>query len=656
MGTDLDDLARLLPDYEVGAEIGRGQFGVVWHAQHLQLGRPVAVKQLAGPVAANAEHAARFRREARILASLDHPHVVRVFDYREDGDLHLLVMELLTGGTFADRRPGLSRDDFVAAIVAAASGLHHVHEQGVLHRDVKPENLMLDGRGVLKVTDFGIARGETLHASALSVTRAGEFFGTPAYVAPEQAAVSFGGGWPPVGPAADQYSLAAVLYESLSGRLTHDASGGVVGLCTNRMNEEATPLLEVAPEVPPPIADAVMRALARDPAARFDSVADFAAALDPAGGSRTAPPPPAPRRRRAVAVGAALVVVVAVGGFVMSQRGASGGPGGDGVRPPVARITARWSFPTGGNVFASPVRAGDLIVIGSEDGAVYGLDRGSGSERWRVQTGGPVRASAAVAGEQVWVGSYDGTLYGIDAAAGTVTAEAAVGFEMVSSPAVADGLVVVGANGVHAFDAQSGAPRWHFPTDDVVVSSPTVAGDLVVVGSNDGNVYGIGLSDGVERWRAVTGADVQSSPAVVDGVAYVGSRDGRVYAIDAADGAVRWSRAVGAAVKSSPLVAGDQVIVGTDAGRLVSLDRTSGAEQWAATAGRTIDSSPAVAGDLVVVGSNDGTVATFALDSGRRQAWFETGGPVLSSPLVDGDLVVVGSQDDRVYALNGVAS
>ena len=101
----------------------------------------------------------------------------------------------------------------IASVMAAASGLHHVHQHGVLHRDVKPENLMFDGGGTLKVTDFGIARQDTVQASAVGLTRAGEFFGTPAYIAPEQAAPTFGGGWPPVGPAADQYTLAAVLYE-----------------------------------------------------------------------------------------------------------------------------------------------------------------------------------------------------------------------------------------------------------------------------------------------------------------------------------------------------------------------------------------------------------------------------------------------------------
>ena len=120
----------------------------------------------------------------------------------------------------------MSVETAIAATLAAASGLHHVHEQGILHRDVKAENLMFDRRGALKVTDFGIARVDLADATVVNLTHAGEFFGTPAYVSPEQAGNALAEGWPPVGAAADQYSLAAVLYEALSGYLTHDTTGG----------------------------------------------------------------------------------------------------------------------------------------------------------------------------------------------------------------------------------------------------------------------------------------------------------------------------------------------------------------------------------------------------------------------------------------------
>src|SRR4051812_46649581 len=126
MSTDLPHVARVLSDYDIGREIGRGEFGVVWSGRHRQLRREVAIKQLAGSVSATAEYGARFRREARVLAQMDHPHVVTVYDYREAGELRFLVMELLPGGTFADRlASGMTFETAIGATLAAASGLHH---------------------------------------------------------------------------------------------------------------------------------------------------------------------------------------------------------------------------------------------------------------------------------------------------------------------------------------------------------------------------------------------------------------------------------------------------------------------------------------------------------------------------------------------------
>ena len=692
--TTLEDVARLLPDHALGPELGRGEFGVVWQARHRQLARDVAVKQLSAPVSGDPSLAARFHREARLLASLDHPHVVRVYDYREDADTRLLVMELLTGGTLADRRAdGMSLADAVAAVMAAASGLHHVHEHGVLHRDVKPENLMFDGRGTLKVTDFGIARGDEVAATAVGLTRAGEFFGTPAYIAPEQAAPTFGGGWPPVGPAADQYSLAAVLYDVISGSYTHDADGGWVRLCTRRMNEEAVPLRTRVPEVPAPVEAVVMRALRRDPAARYPSVEAFAVALghamtesfgpdwcdashvtirdagpihDAAGLSRaggTVPtavpvaPEGPPRSRRLLAIFAVAALAAAgVTAAVVAGGGSSGGG------PPTAttavadlplHLTRAWAVRTGGNVFASPVLAGDTIVVGSEDGTVYGIDRASGAMQWQRATGGPVRASAAVDGSTAYVGSLDGNVYALDTTDGSVRWQRDLGYEIVSSATVADGLVIVGADGLYALDAATGESQWHVDTSDVVVSSPAVAHGTVVVGSNDGSVYGATVADGSSVWHVATGGPVASSPVVAGGTAYVGSTDGSLYAIGLASHDVRWRRALGGPVKSSPVVTEGLVVVGTGAGRLVGLHTGHGKVAWSFTTARAIDSSPTALGDLVVVGTDDGDVYAVRVSDGRLEGRYATRGPVLSSPLVDGGTVIVGSQDDRVYAIDG---
>jgi non-specific serine/threonine protein kinase len=285
-----DDLERAFPEYELGVELGQGAHGVVWSARHRQLDREVAIKQL---LRAQADPE-QFRHEARVVARFDHPHVVRVYDYRESGDLRLLVMELLPGGSLAQRvQRGLGTPEILDAGVAAAAGLAHAHSHEIVHGDVTPSNLLFDGRDTLKVVDFGVAWAAASAAPGTSDLY--RPFGTPAFLSPEQAAAVLGSVGEDVTHLSDQYSLAASLYFSLTGRFTHDADGGPLALCRRRHELPAHPITSLTPAVPAAVADVLMRALARDPRERHRSSDEFGAALTDACGSgrtntRTASP------------------------------------------------------------------------------------------------------------------------------------------------------------------------------------------------------------------------------------------------------------------------------------------------------------------------------------------------------------------------------
>ncbi len=178
-------MAAALPRHVIGDELGRGAWGVVWSAYHETLGRHVAVKQLPRHLVADQEVRRRFRSEAKLIASLSNPHVVQVFDFIEHEDLCILVMERLDGGTLDDRfsARGISWPEACGSVLAACVGLDHAHARGVLHRDIKPQNLLFDSSGALKVTDFGIAK--VLGATTTVATAVGQVMGTPAYIAPE---------------------------------------------------------------------------------------------------------------------------------------------------------------------------------------------------------------------------------------------------------------------------------------------------------------------------------------------------------------------------------------------------------------------------------------------------------------------------------------
>jgi serine/threonine-protein kinase len=253
--------------------LGRGAFGVVIAGRHRQLGREVAIKQLSPALMSDQTVRSRFLAEARVLASIDHPHVVPIYDYVEHEDSCILVMERLAGGTvwhrFVDR--GFDQRTACAIALAVCSGLHGAHQHGVLHRDMKPENVLFGADHSLKVTDFGIAR--VLGQNDVLASRDGELLGTPAYMAPEQASGT------DLGPATDIYAMGVMLYELLSGHLPFREDGGSMAIVMRHINEDATPLSDVAPTVPAAIADAVMQALARAPEDRFATAEDFGIAI-----------------------------------------------------------------------------------------------------------------------------------------------------------------------------------------------------------------------------------------------------------------------------------------------------------------------------------------------------------------------------------------
>src|SRR4051812_26573020 len=264
-------LGEVLPNYEIGDELGRGAFGVVHAGRHRGLGRAVAIKQLVAPPRSDPAIRERFLSEARLLASFDHPHVVPLYDFVETDGLCLLVMECLTGGTIESRQAELTPAAACAAVAGACAGLHYAHAKGVLHRDVKPANLMFSADGVLKVTDFGIAK--LFGGAAAALTATGSVLGTPNYMAPEQVTGEA------LGPFTDVYATAVVLYELLAGASPFPPSDDPMTALFHRIRTDPIPLLERAPDAPAALAAVTGRALQRDPERRYASALELGAAI-----------------------------------------------------------------------------------------------------------------------------------------------------------------------------------------------------------------------------------------------------------------------------------------------------------------------------------------------------------------------------------------
>ena len=274
-GSDRATLEEAIgPQYQIIRLLGQGGMGVVYLARELALDRVVAIKVLHPDAAASADARERFRREARIAANLTHPNIVPLYAFGEAKGMMYFVMGYVEGESLADRmaRAGRLPPHEVRAIVASVAGaLEHAHGKGVIHRDVKPDNILVDSEsGQPLLTDFGIAKPT---ARGQTVTQRGVRIGTPLYMSPEQLS-----GQHPIDARSDLYSLGVVAYEMVAGRMPFDGET-LDDVLVQRLSIEPRPLSVTAPDVPADLARVVMRCLARETSERWQNCSRLREAL-----------------------------------------------------------------------------------------------------------------------------------------------------------------------------------------------------------------------------------------------------------------------------------------------------------------------------------------------------------------------------------------
>jgi hypothetical protein len=292
-------VGELIADrYELEELVGSGGMSSVYKAHDRLLERSVALKILHEQYTSDDDYVERFRREARSVAQLTHPNIVTVIDRGEQDGRQFIVFEYVDGENLKellDREGPLSPEEGIDLVLQVARGLAFAHSQGLVHRDVKPQNVLLDADGRAKVTDFGIAR--SLDVDGVTIT--GTVMGTSNYIAPEQARGQ------PVDEQTDVYSLGCVLYELLAGDVPYGGDN-FVSVAMRHVNDPVPSVADVRPDVPWRLDQAIQRAMAKDHGERFDSMAGFAAELEACraelahgeGATMVVPARAAPPRRR----------------------------------------------------------------------------------------------------------------------------------------------------------------------------------------------------------------------------------------------------------------------------------------------------------------------------------------------------------------------
>ena len=589
--------------------IGIGGMGSVYRARDLHFSnvvKLVAVKEmvnLAPDPAVRKIVVENFQREANILATLTHPSIPSIFDYFSGEDRSYLVLEYINGkdleAVIRDSDSFLSSAQVISWAIELCDVLSFLHTHKpdqIIFRDMKPSNIMLDGRGHIMLVDFGIAK-------QFQTGQKGTMIGTEGYSPPEQYR----------GEAthlADIYALGATVHHLLTKRDPR---------LEPPFSFAERPINASNADVSSEIAAVVTRAIEYDPKDRFGSAAEMKEAL----------------------------MAAARQTGLLSRMSVDAAPkvNASGIKP-------IWKFKCEDEIRGTPLHFGNSIYIGCYDNNLYSLNAADGSFEWKYATDGGIVSKPAISDSNLFFGSEDQRLHVISARTGQILWSYYADGPIRSSPRIAEGHVFIGSDDgvLHAVNSVTGRSVWEFSASSALRSTPFVANDLVYVGSESGDFFCIDFK-GKAKWQFKAKRGITSSPLVTKHAVYFTSLDGHLYALDPKSGWALWKFRLGKGSISSPAILDHQIFVGAADGFIYAINLKTSKEAWRFRTEHQVTGSPVIYKDALYCTSVDSHLYCLDAHTGQLRWKFATEGPITGSPLVYDDIVYVGSTDHQIYAL-----
>jgi outer membrane protein assembly factor BamB len=680
-------VGQQLGNYRLIRLLGQGGFAEVYLGEHIHLNTLAAIKVLHAQL--TEREVAQFRKESKMIANLNHPNIVRVLDFDVEREIPFLVMEYAPYGTLRQQHPRgelVPLDKIVSYVKQCAEALQYAHERKIIHRDVKPGNMLLGQRNEVLLSDFGVAT-IAHHTSSQSTQTA---VGTISYMAPEQIQ-----GKPHV--ASDQYSLAIVVYEWLCGELPF--TGAFAEIAAKQCLVQPPSLIGKVPTIPLDLELVILTALAKAPDQRFASVKAFADILEqvsvslqkksiqsniystleiekgiiaevtkphlqasvftpeempgPASissySTQSLPPGARVSRRTVVAGLAGLALVGGTASAVLFLRKSPGSTSAHIPSPtsiPTQRAFNSAPTSTSAPASTSPIPpAQPTIYIGSTDSFFYALKGSDGSVLWSYHGGDWMNAIPVVAEGIVYAGSNDHSMYSLRASSGELLWRYQTGDKVVGGPVLVNGVLYFGSwdRYIYALQISDGSLLWQYLTGGMISSMPQVTDGVVYIGSNDQYVYAIQAQSGKLLWRSQTSGYVAEQVAVSDGVVYVGSGDSQFYALRTSDGEQIWHYQTGGAIYSSPMVVHGVVYFGSSDSYVYALRAKDGGLIWRYQADSAVTSWPTILDDILYIGSSNGVIYALQANNGLLLWSHQTGETVSSKPIIAAGVIYIGS-------------